>query len=335
MAATYPARLARKPCMPLPRVGYRADMDKGNQHGPRTDEALEHEVQSLVTGSPVESRVEPGRLMEDAADGEPVPEAFVGGAPHEPDAGLTAEQVRARSELATSLRPSIFPATRDEVIRCAIEGHAPDATIELLGKLPFRSYENVAQVWEGLGGGHEERGATHQGDARDPEPEVPPLDPAVTHPADSPEAATAPDNSPPRRAEPSVHRFGFRFDRLYRIAAAPLGIDHERAYVEIEDDRMLRARFGPWLVETPLANVTGACPTGPYSVIKTIGPAHLSLADRGLTFATNREQGVCITFERPVTGLDPLGVVLHPALTVTVDDVDALLAELESIPATA
>jgi hypothetical protein len=142
-------------------------------------------------------------------------------------------------------------------------------------------------------------------------------------------------HEPEAGAEPSVHRFGFRFDTLYRIAAAPLGIDDDRAFVEIEDDRMLRARFGPWLVETPLANVAGACPTGPYSMLKTIGPAHLSLTDRGLTFATNREQGVCIQFRRPVTGLDPLGVVLHPALTVTVDDVDALLAELESIPAIA
>ena len=87
-------------------------------------------------------------------------------------------------------------------------------------------------------------------------------------------------------------------------------------------------------METPLANVAGACPTGPYSMLKTIGPAHMSLVDRGLTFATNREQGVCITFRRPVTGLDPLGVVLHPTLTVTVDDVDALLAELDAIPAT-
>jgi len=288
-------------------------MDRGNQHGPRMDQALEDEVQSLVTGSPVESRVEPGRLMEDAGDDEPVPEAFVGGAPHEPEPGITAEEVRVRSELATYLRPSIFPATRDDVIRCAVEDHAPDATVELLGKLPFRSYENVAQVWESLGGGHEERSAARRGDARD----------------------TEPDAAPPVLAEPLVHRFGFRFDTLYRIAAAPLGIDDDRAFVEIEDDRMLRARFGPWLVETPLANVAGACPTGPYSMLKTIGPAHLSLADRGLTFATNRAQGVCITFRRPVTGLDPLGMVLHPALTVTVDDVDALLAELESLPAEA
>ena len=63
-------------------------------------------------------------------------------------------------------------------------------------------------------------------------------------------------------------------------------------------------------------------------MLKTIGPAHLSLADRGLTFATNRDEGVCIRFHEPVKGIDPLGVLRHPALTVTVDDVDALVASL-------
>src|SRR5690606_154531 len=56
-------------------------------------------------------------------------------------------------------------------------------------------------------------------------------------------------------------------------------------------------------------------------------PAHVSLADHGLTFATNPDKGVCIRFEEPVRGLDPLGLVLHPGLTVTVDD-PAGLAEL-------
>jgi hypothetical protein len=64
--------------------------------------------------------------------------------------------------------------------------------------------------------------------------------------------------------------------------------------------------------------------TGPYSLIKTIGPAHLSFADRGLTFATNSERGLCIRFATPVRGLDPLGLVRHPAVTVTVADCDGL-----------
>ena len=42
--------------------------------------------------------------------------------------------------------------------------------------------------------------------------------------------------------------------------------------------------------------------TGPYSVPKTLGPAHLSFRDRGLTFATTSRQGVCVEFHRPVPG---------------------------------
>jgi hypothetical protein len=317
-------------------------MERNSQHGPRIDEEMEKEVHSLVTGSPVEARVEPARLQEDAGEGEPGPESVVGGlavdTAHAPGGQLPHEEARARSELATFLRPSIFPATRAEVVQCAIEDHAPEALVELVAALPERTYANVAEVWETLGGHRESRDAA-TGPAAEigrgrPAPDVPPVDPAVRAPADSPAAATAPDapdaaEPSPRRGDPVHHRFGFRFDWRYRLAAKPLFVDEQHAFVEIDDDT-LRARFGHWVVETPLTNVAGASPTGPYSLLKTIGPAHLSLADRGLTFATNRDEGVCIRFHEPVKGIDPLGVLRHPALTVTVDDVDALVASLPS-----
>jgi hypothetical protein len=82
------------------------------------------------------------------------------------------------------------------------------------------------------------------------------------------------------------------------------------------------ARFGPWLVSTPVANVLATHLTGPYATVKTIGPAHLSLVDLGLTFATNHERGLCIRFRNAVPGLAPTGLIRHPALTVTVDDPD-------------
>ena len=90
----------------------------------------------------------------------------------------------------------------------------------------------------------------------------------------------------------------------------------------------LRVRFGPWRVETPLSNVTSARITGPYSFVKTAGSAHLSLADGGLTMATNGESGVCIEFRDRVAGIDPLGLIRHPALTVTVADCAGLAAAL-------
>ena len=59
--------------------------------------------------------------------------------------------------------------------------------------------------------------------------------------------------------------------------------------------------------------------------VKTAGPAHLSLADRGLTFATNGDRGVCLIMREPVSGIDPFGLLRHPNLTVTVADCDGLV----------
>ena len=68
--------------------------------------------------------------------------------------------------------------------------------------------------------------------------------------------------------------------------------------------------------------------TGPYAFLKTAGPARLAITDRGLTFATNGDRGVLVSFRTPVRGLDPLGLLRHPELTLTVCDVDGLAALL-------
>src|SRR5262249_40374131 len=110
----------------------------------------------------------------------------------------------------------------------------------------------------------------------------------------------------------------------------PLVITPETTFVEIDrrGEPVLRARFGTWLLETPCANVVDTTQTGPYSFVKTIGPPHVSLADLGVTFATNGGSGLCIRFRTPVGAIAPLGVVRHPALTVTVADVDGLARSL-------
>lgn len=126
-------------------------------------------------------------------------------------------------------------------------------------------------------------------------------------------------------------RFPFRFDPRYRRAARPFGITPERAWVEVADGK-LEARYGPWRVSTPLGNVTGAEITGPYALLKTAGPARLGITDRGLTFASNGERGVRIDFASPVRGIDPLGAIRHPELTVTVADVDELARVLGGGP---
>lgn len=121
--------------------------------------------------------------------------------------------------------------------------------------------------------------------------------------------------------------FPFAFEGPYRAAARPFGVTPGNAAVEVGDE-LLEARFGPWRVRTPLSNVAGATATGPYRLLATIGPAHLSLVDRGLTFATNASRGLCIRFVDPVPGLEPTGRLRHPALTVTVADLDGLAAAL-------
>jgi hypothetical protein len=127
--------------------------------------------------------------------------------------------------------------------------------------------------------------------------------------------------------ENGAERFGFAFAPAYRRLARLFGITPSRAWVEV-GGTTLEARFGPWRVSTPLANVADVAITGPYAFWKTGGPARLAVTDRGLTFATNGDRGVLISFKSPVRGLDPLGVVRHPELTVTVADVDGLVAAL-------
>lgn len=123
-------------------------------------------------------------------------------------------------------------------------------------------------------------------------------------------------------------RFPFRFDPAYRRLARLFGVTPERAWVELGGGQ-LEARYGPWRVRTPLSNVAAAEVTGPYSLLKTAGPARLAITDRGLTFASNRDRGVRIAFRSPVPGIDPFRLIRHPELTVTVLDVDGLAAALQ------
>lgn len=122
--------------------------------------------------------------------------------------------------------------------------------------------------------------------------------------------------------------FRFRFHPAFRVAALPFGIRPGNCLVSVLDGE-LSASFGPWSVRTPVSNVAEVTLSEGYSWIKTIGPAHLSLSDRGLTFASNPDAGACIAFHRPVRGIDPFGSILHPGLTVTVEQPGALAEQLE------
>jgi hypothetical protein len=98
-----------------------------------------------------------------------------------------------------------------------------------------------------------------------------------------------------------VTTFDFRFDPRYARLLSLVGVRPGRAEVMV-DGSTFDARFGPWHCTCPLDNIDGVETTGPYQPWKVIGP-HLSLADRGLTFGTNTERGLCIRF--PVPGPRP------------------------------
>ncbi len=124
-----------------------------------------------------------------------------------------------------------------------------------------------------------------------------------------------------------MQRFDFYFAPAYRIAARPFGITPERAWVQIDDEQVI-ANYGRWRLRTPLANISRAAITGPYRFYRTAGPARLGVTDGGLTFASNGERGVLLSFRKRVPAIDPLGLIRHPELTVTVADVHGLLDAL-------
>ena len=121
--------------------------------------------------------------------------------------------------------------------------------------------------------------------------------------------------------------FAFAFERSYRVPALLFGIHPATARTAVTDDELL-VRFGPWRLRTPLSNVSGTDVTGGYAWLRTAGPAHLGLRDRGVTFATTSARGLCVSFVEPVSVLDPTGTLRHPAATITVADVEGLAAAL-------
>jgi hypothetical protein len=120
----------------------------------------------------------------------------------------------------------------------------------------------------------------------------------------------------------TTDRFAFAFDPRFRAPLRLLGVHPARCEVVVDDDRFA-ARFGPWRLETPLSNVLDVQVTRGYRWFRAIGPRG-SMKDRGATFGTNAWAGTCVCFREPVGALLGEGRFRHPALTVTVEDPDAL-----------
>lgn len=118
-------------------------------------------------------------------------------------------------------------------------------------------------------------------------------------------------------------RFEFEFAPAYRLPALLFGIRPSSAFVTVTADE-LQVRFGPWRLVTGLDNIAGTEITQDFAWLKTAGPAHLSFADRGVTFATNGQRALCVQFHTPVAAIDPTRTIKHPGATLTVAQPEAL-----------
>jgi hypothetical protein len=119
-----------------------------------------------------------------------------------------------------------------------------------------------------------------------------------------------------------MQRFEFRFD--YPLAA-PLvlaGIMPRTSHVDVGNGQVV-ARFGPWVLRTPIDNVVETDITGPYHWWRVAG-VRLSLADRGITFGSNAHRGLCLQFAEAVPAIVPGHKLRHPAATLTVADPEGL-----------
>ncbi len=132
-------------------------MDReSSKHGPRIDEEMKKEVESVTRGAPVESRAQEGREKEPSGEDQPeVREGPLTGSDERP---LDTEEIEDRSNIARFLDQVVFPPDRKSLLSNARENQAPDKIVGQLQQLPEDTeFENVQAVWEALGGHAEER----------------------------------------------------------------------------------------------------------------------------------------------------------------------------------
>ena len=111
---------------------------------PQVQRAIEQEVLSGDTP-------DAGRLTGGAALGTSAAhagEARGGGSPDQ----LTADEIEARSLLATSIERDVFPADREALLESARRLGAPDIVKDQIASLPEGTFDHVEAVWEALGG---------------------------------------------------------------------------------------------------------------------------------------------------------------------------------------
>lgn len=124
------------------------------KHNPRVDDSMKKEAKALVRGAN-EPRVSESREVEPPADGERTPDRV--GSSSLGNASLTHDEVEFRQDLARYLDRTIWPATREAIMKNASEHGALDHVLEAFRRLPSRTYDDFPQVWEDISGHREPR----------------------------------------------------------------------------------------------------------------------------------------------------------------------------------
>jgi hypothetical protein len=119
--------------------------------------------------------------------------------------------------------------------------------------------------------------------------------------------------------------FSYRMDDRWSRMARAFGVRPEVDGVTV-DEKVFVATYGRKRVEVPRSQIDGAHITRDYTWYKAIG-TRLSFVDDGLTFGTCTEGGVCVHFAPRIPRV--IGFRDHSALTVTVEDLEGLVAELD------
>lgn len=114
-----------------------------------------------------------------------------------------------------------------------------------------------------------------------------------------------------------MEAFDFAVDPALRRWSRAFGVRPENCTATLSPAE-LTVTFGRWSFSTSPTNVSAVSVTGPYRWWKVAGPPRLSLADRGITFATTAEHGVCLELRHAVGAIDPLHLIRHSNVTITV-----------------
>jgi hypothetical protein len=120
---------------------------------PRRDDELKHETEGLVRSghsTHAEEWKDPEPVGEDQPDVDRAPQGTLhGGTP----AGMTADDVEGRAEMASYVGKAAYPLVREQVLDLVIDAKAPDRVINLVRELPSgREFHNANELWEAVGG---------------------------------------------------------------------------------------------------------------------------------------------------------------------------------------